>query len=504
MRRKYALQNTLVGLFTFAALLLINLVSRPLMLNLFGKDVVGLITIFTDVLLFLNVAEMGLGNAVNTELYGPLADKDQTKIGALICFYKKFYRVAGFGFSGLAVIAAVVLYFVFAQSAVGGLQAAGYFLMLAATTGASYFFAYRFVLLTASQELIGLKMLNVILRTACMAVSLTTMWLTQSILVYFAVNLVSNVAYLLLMNGLLAKLCPGQWENPPLETETRGRIVKIIKGSLFHYAGGLALNGTDNIYSAIFAGGLAGAAFFSNYKLIVSTLLSLIDKVFTALTSSIGHLLAKEERETAYGKFRVLLFLNFGVMAVFAVAFYNCVEPFISLWVGPDYLLSPTVPVLMAIYLLLAGTRYTVLRFLIAAGIFYEGRFFPLIEAGINIVASLLLGWQFGIPGIVAGNIISTLAAAYIQKPLLLFKHVFHKSALPFFRDVLLYTGASVVSVVSSRFLILQIGLGNNFVGLMGAGALSVVCCMAVFALCFFKTAPFREATVFFKRRNKE
>lgn len=504
MRRKYALQNTVVGLFTFAALLVVNLVSRPLMLNLFGNDVVGLITIFTNVLLFLNVAEMGLGNAVNAELYGPLADGDQHKIGMLICFYKKFYRAAGIGFSGLAVIAAVVLYFIFTDSSVGGQQAAGYFLMLAATTGASYFFAYRFVLLTASQELIGLKILNVVLRTSCTVISLLTMWLTKSILVYFAVNLIANVFYLLLMNGLLAKYCLGQRENPPLEPETKLRIIKIIKGSLFHYAGGLALTGTDNIYSAIFAGGLAGATFFSNYQLIVNTLLSLVDKVFTALTSSIGNLLAKEERETAYGKFRVLLFMNFGVMAVFAVAFYNCVEPFIALWVGADYLLSPSVPLLMTIYLLLAGTRYTVLRFLIAAGIFYEGRFFPLIEAVINIVACVLLGWLFGIPGIVAGNIISTLAAAYIQKPMLLFKHVFQKSSLPFFRDVLLYAAAAVVSVAASRFLILQIGLGNDISGFLFAGVISVACCMAVYILLFFRTAPFREATAFFTQRFKK
>jgi len=81
---------------------------------------------------------------------------------------------------------------------------------------------------------------------------------------------------------------------------------------------------------------------------------------------------------------------------------------------------------------------------------------------------------------------------------------VFQNSSLPFFRDVLLYAAAAVVSVAASRFLILQIGLGNDITGFLFAGVISVACCMAVYILLFFKTVPFREATAFFTQRFKK
>ena len=64
-------------------------------------------------------------------------------------------------------------------------------------------------------------------------------------------------------------------------------------------------------------------------------------------------------------------------------------DSFVTVWLGPNYLLPFEVLIVLAInsHMTMMRTSYSVFKE--AAGIFYEDRFVPIIESIINIVASV-------------------------------------------------------------------------------------------------------------------
>lgn len=123
---------------------------------------------------------------------------------------------------------------------------------------------------------------------------------------------------------------------------------------------------------------------------------------------------------------------------------------FIRLWVGEEYTLSQSPFILLIIYTIIIGTRVNDL-FLSAYGM-YQDVWAPIAEAVINIGGSILLGYYWGLTGIIAGIVISLFLIVFCWKPYFLFRFGFKDSIgeyiIRIFKYLMLMAIAFIVSSI--------------------------------------------------------
>lgn len=120
-----------------------------------------------------------------------------------------------------------------------------------------------------------------------------------------------------------------------------------------------------------------------------------------------------------------LLSIRFFFAGVSAVFLYYVIPPFITLWVGAEYVMSQGVLILVILSFVLGILRGTTDEFISGYGLFHDV-WAPLIESAIFVIVALLGGMLWGLEGVLLGGIVSLLVLIYAWKPYFLFHHALH------------------------------------------------------------------------------
>ena len=83
-------KNTLVTLLSQIIRILLGFILQRVFINTLGVKYLGYNSVYSNILQMLNLADLGVGVAVTSFLYKPLAENNKTKIKALMYLYKKF------------------------------------------------------------------------------------------------------------------------------------------------------------------------------------------------------------------------------------------------------------------------------------------------------------------------------------------------------------------------------------------------------------------------------
>ena len=122
-----------------------------------------------------------------------------------------------------------------------------------------------------------------------------------------------------------------------------------------------------------------------------------------------------------------MLFLNYWIINFCTICLLCLIQPFIRLWIGQDYQLSIFTVVIIVTVFYFSGMRKTVLEFRDAAGLFWADRYKALIEAAVNLIASIPLTYILGVAGVKIGTLISMLGVAFWVEGWVLYKYLLKK-----------------------------------------------------------------------------
>lgn len=103
-RTKNAKRNILFGVLNRITMILFPFVIRTVMLYILGSEYLGLDSLFSSILNFLSLAELGVGSALVYSMYKLIAEKDPELICALLNLYRRLYRYIGSFIFGVGVI----------------------------------------------------------------------------------------------------------------------------------------------------------------------------------------------------------------------------------------------------------------------------------------------------------------------------------------------------------------------------------------------------------------
>ena len=497
--------------FLFAALangvaIVIGLLAQRLFVHILGLEYAGLNGLFSNVLTMLAIADLGIGEAVIFHLYKPLKEDDKRTIRSLMAFYKKaFHIVAGIiAAIGLCLIPALPY---IAKTDQADVNLTIVYLIFLADVVMSYFLSYKRAILYADQK-------NFIISAIHMAY-LLGMNTAQLIVLYFTRNyylyILTKLGFRILENAVITAMANRHYPYlraggaRPLQENVLVDIKKKVKALVFHKIGTFVVNGTDNILISVFLS-LVTAGLYNNYFLVIDAATKLINPAISALTPGVGNLLISENGEHRFETFRRIRFMNFWIAAFASTMLFVLVQPFINLWFGAEYVLPVAVVIMLTIQFFQFLMRATYNVFQDGAGIFYENRFVPLIESGLNLAASLILLQFFGLAGVFAGTIISSLALWCYSYPKFIYTKLFNRSKKKYILETVGYAAAFATVICSTSVAVFFVNRAIPVEGLPLFAADVVLCLIipnVLMTLMFFKSGCFRYFVSLLKKRLK-
>lgn len=499
-RTKSSIKNVIVSIILNFVNILVGLIARALFIKILGTEILGVNGLFTNVISMLAIVEMGIGSAIIYNLYKPIANNDIKTIKALMKFYKKSYHIIG----GIVAVLGIAL-IPFLPYIIGNVETnmnlnIVYILFLLDTV-LSYFLSYKRSILYADQKNYIIDIIHIVYIILMNFLQLLFLYITKNYYIYLFIKvimrIIENIVILLVANKIYPYLKERNTEK--LSKNIEKDILKKIKALFLHQIGGFVINGTDNIIISRYLG-VNVVGLYSNYYLIINAVQTVAKQIITAITPSIGNMLATETTEKQFDIFKKMRFLNFGIATFFGVSIYIVMDSFITIWIGEEYLLSKLVLFILVLNFYQKTSRYTYSSFKEAKGIFYEDRFVPIIEAGLNIVISIILVKFIGLEGVFIGTIISGFVLWCYSYPKFIYKNIFKRSYYNYAKEtigyIVLFLIILGITIGISNLINVEQKMLNLFIKII----ISIIIPNIIILLIFRKNANFKYYTNLLKK----
>lgn len=430
--RKSAL-NVLFSEISYAVILVLQFVSRSIFIQLLPAEYLGMNGLFSNVLSFLSLAELGVGAAINYALYRPLKEKDTETLKSLMALYRRLYTGIGLIVLTTGSLLAPFLPFLIKDMPedIPGIYM--YFLLYLFNSGISYFCTYKRALIVCDQKEYITTFISAVSGILLKGIQIVVLILTRSFGAYLGVMIVMTLLNNLVISAVAGRMYPYLKDrnvkktDPAISREIRKNVYALV----FQKIGDSIVYATDNMIISKFVG-FAAVGLYSNYTLVLQAVQTAASRFFEALTASIGNLVVTDEKEHVEEILYRILFINAWMFSFCSICLLCLVQPFIRLWIGPQYLLPEGTLFLMVLQFYLAGMRSTAGTFRRAMGLFWYVRYKPMVEGILNLAVSIPLAIRFGIAGTLMGTIISTFFMSSVAEPYGMFRIYFRKGFLKF------------------------------------------------------------------------
>ena len=423
-RTAKSIKNSSVALIFYFINLILQFFSRKIFLDHLGTDVLGLNTTATNLLQFLNLAELGIGSAIACTLYKPLLERDATAVNEIVSLQGWMYRRIAWVVIGGSAVLMCFFPWIFAKMTLPMWYAYASFGVLLVSALLSYFVNYKEIVLSADQKEYKIQYsykTAMLVKIVCQILAIK--YLDNGYVWWLVLELVFAIIASVALNTTIRKTYPD------LHTDlTRGKqlsckypeIITKIKQLFFHKIGSFALTQTSPIIVYAYAS-LTLVALYGNYMLIITGISALMGAVFNSMNAGVGNLVAEGNKSRILEVFEELFSVRFLLSCTVCFGVYTLTPAFITLWVGAEYVLDDLTLFLLVATLYINLIRLTVDAYINAYGLFGD-IWAPIIEASINIGMSVLLGYFWGLHGILAGVLISLVLVIFLWKPYYLFR----------------------------------------------------------------------------------
>lgn len=453
-RVKKTFLNARVNLIFYFLNLVLSFFSRKIFLDSLGADFIGLTGTLYNLLGFLNIVELGVGSAIGYVLYKPLYDKDQSQINEIISVFGYLYRWVGIIILVAGVVLSLFLPLIFADITISMPVVFAAFYSFLATSLIGYFINYREVLLNADQRNYVVTSFFQTANIIKIIIQLVCAYYTGNCYIWIVIELFFGIIYTFILNWKINQVYP--W----LKSDVRSgrellkkypQVFILVKQIFAHKIGGFVQTQLTPFLIYAFAS-LQSVAYYGNYSLLTMKFSGLLSNFLGSGKAGIGNLIAEGNKEKIMRVYWELLSIRFLFASVSAVTLYYIIPPFITLWLGPEYVMSQSILVLVIFSFVLSILRGTTEEFISGHGL-YRDVWAPFVQSAIFVFVALLGGYFWELEGVLLGGIISQLIIIYGWKPYLLFKYGLKVSYSNYIKEFSKFLFCSIISVIIFRIL---------------------------------------------------
>ncbi|UJF32788.1 lipopolysaccharide biosynthesis protein [Paenibacillus hexagrammi] len=410
MRTKKAMYNFL----TYFLLQIISNVTGfilPVMvIQHYGSVVNGIIAVVKQFMVFFNLIETGVGMAAIQLLFNPLANREAMKINQILSASRRFYHRTG-AWLALIVTLFAIVYPSLVHGSLSKVYMTALILVVLGAGVAEYLLmgTYR-VLLTADQKSYVVSLVQSVGLIANNMIAITLITLDSSILI---VQLIASAVYVSRVS-ILAFYVKRNYKDLNIKVNATMDVIPTRWDTFMQQIASMAIFNMPMIVLSMFSD-FKAVSLYAVYNTVFGAVSMLILSFSSGIMSGFGQLIALKDKRQLQQAYNMYEYIYYIIM----IWGYTCsvllIMPFVRLYTAklhdPAYV-DPLLAMMFVAVGLLNHIREPQYTIVIAAGHYKETRMRMLVEACINVVASLVFVMFFGIYGVLLGGICSFLFRA--------------------------------------------------------------------------------------------
>ena len=483
-RTKKAYVNSAVTVSTQFCQILLGFIIRKLFINYLGVTYLGYNSVFSNILQMLNLADMGIGVAITSYLYRPLAEKDKDRITAIMVIYKKLYTVLGFVVLVIGLITSSFLNVLIPDAICEIWYLRILFYINLIGTASTYFLAYKRTLVIADQKSYLTNIVDTTVYFVIAILQLTLLIVVPNYIVYLSLNIAKNIISNIIVSIKVNKNYQYINSEPDatLIGEYKPQIAQYVKDVFVSRVGAVVYYSTDNIILSMVKGSLL-TGYLSNYTLITGQLNTVITSVLSSVQATFGNYINTTDNKVARLKMTDNYFcVNFCIGNFCMICFSLLVQPFIKCLFGENMLLSFSTAMWLGINLMLTFLIQLPSQVFVIYKLFRYDRPIIIISAALNIIISVVLVRGMGINGVLIGTFVTSLVYLF-SRFYIIAKYVYDVKYWHYIKKIIYYGLISIFSFIITYF---------STKGLDGDGGLwfgvrtIIVCFLSILTTAFF------------------
>ena len=484
-----SIMNIKVGMFFYFISLFLAFYSRKIFLDCLGAEFIGLTGALSNILSFLNVAELGIGTSITYFLYKPLQEDNHQKINEIMSMLAYLYRQIGMLIGVGGIVVSLFFPLMFNEPSMGLFIVYFAFYSFLASSVAGYVINYRQLLVSANQKQ---YVVNAYFQTIAIVQSIVQIllaWYYQNLYLWVLVGLIFTVIGCVVFNWRIAKVYP--WlkidlkqgkkllkEYPEVLRKTRQIFIQKVKDFVLYRS--------DQILIFAFVS-LKMVAYYDSYMIIINKINYLVNILSNGMNAGIGNLIAEGNEKNTMKVFWELTAIRFIIVGIVIYSLLMFIQPFMICWLGNEYLLSDFIVYLLLFNLFIMLSRGVVEMYIGASGLFSDV-WATWTELFLNLGVTLALAPHLGISGILIGKIVSVFFIAMFWKPYFLFSKGLKQSVKGYWKGMTRYNAIFIVFLGISLLLkeLVIMPSVDSFLSLVIYGLIIYAPLVLLYFLCMF------------------
>ena len=500
-----AKRNVIFGLLKQLLSIGLLFTIRTVIIYVLGAEYQGLNNLFSSILQVLNLSDLGFNAAAAFILYKPIAEDDFPTINAIASYLKKVYLCIG------SIVLLVGLCIIpFLPKLISGSYPSDiniYLLFgvyLFESVSSYFFFGYKSTILVAYQreDIVSnvYSIVNVIIRI----IQIVLLLLVKNYWAYAALLPAAAIVNNLILNIISKRAFPKLLPQGTISIETKKELVKQVKAVFVNRLSDVARNSFDSIILSLFFG-LIIVSSYGNYFYIFSAIYGIIGIFARAIKAGVGNSIVTETVEKNNRNFIQVTFIFMWIVGECSICLACLFQPFMQIWMkgNTELIISDLNMYLFCVYFYCLSATYPKNVYLEAKGLFFECRWLYLLEAIFNLGFNVLLGYFFGMTGVLLATIITVVAFNYIGGSQVLFKHYLKSSPIRYYFNNILYTAVTGTIMAGMVCLVKLISIQ----GIWGFVIKTVICLIVpnvLYGIIYFRSQVFKDSVMMAKNMIKK
>ena len=447
--------NAEVNLFFYFLSLFLAFFSRKIFLDCLGTEFIGLTGTLGNILGYLNLTELGITASIGYFLFKPLQSNNRQEIQEIISLLGYLYNWIGciILIGGIIISLFFPIIFAKADLGLGIIYFAFYSFLCSSLIG--YFINYRQILLASDQKS---YLVAIYFQSANIIKTILQIYLAhtyQNLYIWVGIEFIFAIIGCITLNWKINNEYPWLKVNKKqgrLLMKKYPEVISKTKQVFIHKIKDFVLVKSDELFIFLFVS-LKMVAFYGNYMMIISKLISLFSAVTGSVGASVGNLVAEGNKRNMLKVFWEYTTIQHVIAAILSFSLYNFLEPFITHWLGTEYIMDHRILILLILYIYITNSRNSVDSFNYAHGL-YSDVWSAWTELIINVSVTIICGLHWGIIGILMGKLASLVTIVVLWKPYFLFSAGFKEPASTYWKGVTRNYTISGVSFLSATCLI--------------------------------------------------
>lgn len=447
--------NAEVNLVFYFLSLFLAFFSRKIFLDCLGTEFIGLTGTLSNILGYLNLTELGITASIGYFLFKPLQTNNRQEIQEIMSLLGYLYNWIGCIILAGGIIISLFFPLIFANANLGlGIIYFAFYSFLGSSL-IGYFINYRQILLNADQKkyLVAIYFQSANIIKIILQIYLAYHY--QNLYVWVGIEFLFGIIGCITLNWKINQEYPWLKVNKKDGRYLLKKYPEVLaktKQVFIHKIKDFVLVKSDELFIFLFVS-LKMVAYYGNYMIIISKLISLFSAVTGSVGASVGNLVAEGNKQNMMKVFWEFTTIQHTISAILCFSLYNFIEPFIAHWLGPEYIMDRWILILLVIFIYITNSRKSVDSFNYAHGL-YADVWSAWAELIINVSITIIGGLKWGIIGILLGKNISLFAIVVLWKPYYLFTSGLNEPVSIYWRGVIRNYGISIFAFALATFII--------------------------------------------------